>query len=203
MQVSDWPHWLMGNKSDAGLMRNTGKHRRATIQIIENVKLTDTNVTTLSILPTLSASAMPCSFFLENGSFFPPESDPLIAAPTCAGVVNRGRLRDPFARRANLQNFKFSDQISHGRVFLLIFRPCCSQAPDTTLPELYSLMYSATFSHVASTAPTSRTDVLSVPFVTHRHCSCASSAGKRSSSRSGSWLPLPGPEDRTLLKGQT
>lgn len=165
---SDWPHWLMGNKSDAGLMRNTGKHRRATIKIIENVKLTDTNVSTRSLFShPYQRRLHPVHFFGER-LLFPPESDPLIAAPTCAGVVNRGRLRDPFARRANLQNFKFSDQISHAGVFLLILLPCCSQAPDTTLPKLYSHIYIQLppplprWFHVASTTPTSRTDVLSV-----------------------------------------
>lgn len=38
------------------------------------------------------------------------------------------RLRDPFARRANLQRFKCSNHRSHTRFFLLMLLPCYTQA---------------------------------------------------------------------------
>lgn len=72
MQASDWPHWLMGNKSDAGLMRSTGKHRRATIQIIENGKLTDTNVSTRSLFSQPYQRRLhPVHFFWRAAPFSP------------------------------------------------------------------------------------------------------------------------------------
>lgn len=62
----------MGNKSNAGLVRNTRKHRRATIKIIENVKLTDTNVSTRSLFSQPYQRRLhPVHFFGERLLFSP------------------------------------------------------------------------------------------------------------------------------------
>lgn len=114
-------------------MRTAGKHRRGKMKIKENVKLTGTNVSACRPHQRRLHRFHCRCIFLESGSFFP-ECDPLIAAPTCTGAVNQGRLRDPFARSVNLQNFKFSDHISHAGVFPLIFLLCCMQAPNITMP---------------------------------------------------------------------
>lgn len=94
------------------------------------------------------------------------------------------RLRDPFARRANLQRFKCSNHRSHTRFFLLMLLPCYTQALRGGPTQHQQVPDTHTHTHARTN--TSRTDVLPVAFVTRWVILHASSSGKRSSSP-GRW----------------